>query len=298
MDTWLKVALNGPWSRAKQPGIPISADEIVEDAVACAGEGAAIVHFHAYDVATGRQRDAYEIYAPIIERIRARSDAICYPTLPLTASVGEMTAARRFEAVERLAEAGLIEWTVLDTGTTHIVTLAQIAEGRDGFVYANADADMRRGMALATTHRLTPSFAIYEPGFLRTGAALARAHPAAPRPIYRFMFSEQFTFGLPPTEWALDAYLRLLQAEDAAAPWMIAGLGVELERLMPSAIEQGGHVRVGLEDAPLGCRSSNRTLVARAVAAIGDAGRTIASASTIRNASRPAPAARPRAHAA
>jgi uncharacterized protein (DUF849 family) len=47
--TWLEVALNGPWSRERQPAIPIDADEIVEQAVACAHEGAAIIHLHPYD---------------------------------------------------------------------------------------------------------------------------------------------------------------------------------------------------------------------------------------------------------
>ena len=67
---WLEVAVNGPWSRERQPAIPITEDEIVEQAIACAHEGASIIHFHPYDPATGRQRDAYEIYAPVIERVR------------------------------------------------------------------------------------------------------------------------------------------------------------------------------------------------------------------------------------
>ena len=50
---WLEVSLNGPWSRARQPNIPVSADEIVEAALACAHEGASIIHFHAYDPASG-----------------------------------------------------------------------------------------------------------------------------------------------------------------------------------------------------------------------------------------------------
>jgi uncharacterized protein (DUF849 family) len=68
---WLEVAVNGPWSHRLRPNIPVSADETVSDAVACAEAGAAIVHLHAYGPATGRQRDDYEIYAPLIERIRA-----------------------------------------------------------------------------------------------------------------------------------------------------------------------------------------------------------------------------------
>ena len=83
---WIEAALNGAWTRERQPAIPISVAEIVADGVAAVKAGAAIVHLHAYDASTGRQRDDYEIYAPIIEGIRAKADAIVYPTLPITGS--------------------------------------------------------------------------------------------------------------------------------------------------------------------------------------------------------------------
>ena len=108
--TWLEVALNGPWSRSRQPKIPVLADEIGADAIRCAEAGVAILHFHAYDPVSGRQRDDYDIYAPIIERIRAKVDVICYPTVPFAGSMdapNPLTAAQRFSAVEKLVEAGL-----------------------------------------------------------------------------------------------------------------------------------------------------------------------------------------------
>jgi uncharacterized protein (DUF849 family) len=284
---WLEVALNGPWSRSKQPGIPLLADEIVADAIACAGEGASIIHFHAYDPASGRQRDDYEIYAPIIERIRARTDLICYGTLPFAGSVdapNPLTPAQRFAAVDKLVRAGLVEWSVVDPGSTNIAHYADIAAGKEGFVYANPEAQIRYGLALAQTYRITPSYAIYEPGFMRLGAALHRAYAGAPTPIYRLMFSQQFAFGFPPTEWALDAYLKLLQVETPGAPWMVAGLGVEIEPLIDTAVARGGHVRVGLEDAPLGCEVGNRELVRRAQRRITAAGGKLASASEVRQA--------------
>ena len=58
--TWLEVALNGPWGRTRQPGIPVRLADIVAEGIACAREGAAIVHVHAYDEASGRQRDSAE----------------------------------------------------------------------------------------------------------------------------------------------------------------------------------------------------------------------------------------------
>ena len=51
--TWLEVALNGPWTRGRQPGIPVTVKDIVEQGIACVKAGAAIVHLHAYDEAKG-----------------------------------------------------------------------------------------------------------------------------------------------------------------------------------------------------------------------------------------------------
>jgi len=130
---WLEVAVNGPWSRQRQPGIPVTADEIVNEALACADEGASIIHFHAYDPVTGKQRDDYDIYAPIIERIRAKADVICYGTLPFTGdmdSPNPLTPSQRYAAVDKLVRAGLIEWSVVDPGSTNISRYEEIPSGK------------------------------------------------------------------------------------------------------------------------------------------------------------------------
>lgn len=281
---WLEVALNGAWTRRRQPGMPVTRAQIVEDAVACADAGAAIVHVHAYDESSGTPREAYEIYAPVFEDIRSRTDVICYPTVPMGPhpSAGPDEARARYEVVERLARAGLIEWSVVDPGSVNLATVAELREGGDGFLYANSASDVRAGLSLCGEQGLVPSYAVYEPGFLRTGALLRHAVPGAPRPVYRFMFSTGFAFGCPPTEWALDAYLRLLDAVDPGSPWMVAGLGVQLDQLRDAALELGGHLRVGLEDAPLGCTATNAELVLGAVGAVRAAGRRLASPAEIR----------------
>ena len=283
--TWLEVALNGPWSRARQPKIPVLADEIVADAIQCAEAGAAILHFHAYDPVSGRQRDDYEIYAPIIERIRTKVDVICYPTVPFAGSTdapNPLTAAQRFSAVEKLVEAGLIEWSVVDPGSTNISHYVDIAEGEEGFIYANPESHVRYGLSLAQKYKITPSYAIYEPGFMRLGAALHKTYPGAPIPIYRLMFSEHIAFGFPPLDWALEAYLKLLAQEAPKAPWMVAGLGVEIQPLIDAVVKQGGHVRVGLEDAPMGCITENLALAQEAALRITKAGGRLATAAEVR----------------
>lgn len=283
--TWLEVALNGPWSRERQPGIPVTADEIVEQALACAAEGASIIHFHPYDPDTGRQRDAYEIYAPVIERIRTKADVICYGTLPFAGDVDAlepMTAQKRFDAVEKLAAGGLLEWSVVDPGSTNISVLDDLPSGSEGFIYANPDSHVRHGLALCRQHRIVPSYAIYEPGFMRLGAALARCYPGVPQPVYRLMFSDRFSFGFPPRVWAIDALLQLLSEVDPGAPWMAAGLGALIEPLTEAVVQRGGHVRVGLEDVPFGHPAGNVEQVRAARARIEAAGGNVATATQVR----------------
>ena len=42
MPIWLEVALNGPWTTDKQPRIPVTVADIVEEGVACAKAGASV----------------------------------------------------------------------------------------------------------------------------------------------------------------------------------------------------------------------------------------------------------------
>lgn len=283
---WIEAALNGPWGPALQPGAPVAVRAIVEEGIAAAEAGAAILHFHAYDEATGRQRDEWEIYARIIEGIRSRIDVIAYPTIPLAGSgLGThepLDAAARYRHVEELARRGLIEWAVCDPGTVNFARFSRIADGEPGFVYLNPGEHIQEGLRIAARHRIRPSFAIYEPGFSRLGAAMAARQGGVPLPIYRFMFSDEFAWGFPPRRYALEAHLALLAEVAPGAPWMVAGLGLDIEPLLADAVELGGHLRVGLEDAPFGEARSNRALVEIAVAAVRAAGQEPATAAEVR----------------
>jgi uncharacterized protein (DUF849 family) len=270
--TWLEVALNGAWGRDLQPRIPVRVEEIIAEGLACAAEGAAIVHVHAYDEASGRQRDDADLYARIIEGIRSRADCIVYPTIPATGDSAK--AAERFGAIEALARRGLLEWAVVDPGSVNL----------DEFVYVNPDEHVRHGLELARRHRFHPGYAIYEPGFVRLGAARAKEIEGLPQPVYRLMFSDDLPFGFPPAVYALDAYLRLLADAAPGAPWMIAGLQVDVLPLVSATVQRRGHVRVGLEDAPLGSPRSNLEWVKAGRDAIERVGGRLASSAEVRDA--------------
>jgi uncharacterized protein (DUF849 family) len=281
-EVWVEAAVNGPWTRARQPRIPITVEEIVADGIACVQAGAAIVHVHPYDPETGLQREDPDVYQAIIEGIRAEVDAIVYPTLALLGdpnSERPMTAAERFAAVAELCRRGVLEWAVVDPGSAHMTHRETPAEG---FLYLNPDDHIRYGLDLAATHGVRPAYACYEPGITRLGAMLAKARPTLPEPVYRFMFSDDLSFGFPPRDWALDAHVRLLQEVTPGSEWMVAGLCVDVTPLIPDAVSRGGHVRVGLEDQPFGSAATNVELVADAVARIEKAGGRPATAAEVR----------------
>jgi 3-keto-5-aminohexanoate cleavage enzyme len=286
--TWLEVALNGGWTRRRQPLIPIAPADIIAEGIAAARAGAAIIHVHAYDVATGQQRDDADIYGEIIAGIHAEVDAIVYPTTPSPEPDADAAerSRQRYGAIETLGRRGLLEWTVVDPGSVNLVHYAAIAAGREGTVYLNSESDIQAGLELSQRFRVHASYAIYEPGFLRLGAALHRRRPEAPQPIYRLMFSEQWAFGFPPAPFALSAYREMLRREAPNAPWMVAGLGTDVLPLVADAVAAGGHVRVGLEDAPLGSHVGNVEWVRRAAEAITAAHGSLATAAEVREALR------------
>jgi uncharacterized protein (DUF849 family) len=280
---WIEVALNGAWNRRYQPGIPDTAAQIVAEGIACARAGASIVHTHAY-AEDGKQTFDWQVYARIIEGIRAAVDVPVYPSYPTVEETGiDGDAASRFAHVEALADRGLLDFAIIDPGSVNLTLARTKAGAKPAGTYINPEAHVRHALDFAARKGLHPAFAIYEPGFTRAGAALARAAGVKP-PVYRFMFSETFAFGFPPKPYALAAHLALLEDEAASAPWMIAGLAADVRPLIGETVARGGHVRVGLEDAPLGTTMGNLAWVEEAVRLVRESGGEPATGADVRHA--------------
>lgn len=280
---WIEVALNGAWSRDVQPGIPDTIEAIVAEGVACARAGAAIIHTHAYDAAGGAQTFDWQVYARIIEGIRKQIDVPVYPSYPGVPDdkPNSMPPESRFAHLAALAERGLLDFSIIDPGSVNFTAARTRAEARPAWTYLNPETHVRHALGFAKHQGLHPAFAIYEPGFTRAGASLAKAL-GVKTPVYRFMFSDTFAFGFPPRPYALAAQIALLDEAHAGAPWMIAGLGVDVRPLIGEAVAKGGHVRVGLEDAPLGTMIGNVAWVEDAVKLVRAAGGEPASAADVR----------------
>jgi 3-keto-5-aminohexanoate cleavage enzyme len=273
----IEAAVNGASSKERNPNVPATPTEIAADALRCLAAGAAIVHNHNAEFAVdgARAADLYlEAWRPVL---RERPDAILYPTLGFGPTIAE-----RYAHVTRLAEAGVLRMSFVDTGSVNLGGLD--AEGLPGgteFVYVNSFADIRYKMSVCERHRLAPSIAIFEPGFLRTALAYERAGRMPRGAFVKLYFGAESgylgaAFGLPPTRRALDAYLDMLESSRLA--WAVAVLGGDLVEsgIARLALERGGHVRVGLEDYGGTRRPANSELVAEIVALAREVGRPIA----------------------
>ena len=109
----------------------------------------------------------------------------------------------------------------------------------NSFIYVNTFADM--SWAIDQAHRLGLAlhFAIFEPGFLRNVFSYWRLGRLTPGSFVKFYFGGDngymargrgVTFGLPPTEKALDAYLEMMALEGCDLPWFSAVVGGDLFR--------------------------------------------------------------------
>ncbi len=247
----LEVALNGVTTKAQNPAAPTAPAEIAEDALACFAEGAAIVHTHT-DRPALPPKEGAELYLAAYRPVLAKKpDAILYPTIAFGRSAGE-----RYDHAAHLAEAGAIRCGVLDPGSVNLG-----GSGGDGlpvpmdFVYTNSPNDVRYMTELCRKHRLGPSIAIFEPGFLRVILAMHRAHALPPGALVKLYFSAggyvgggEPSFGAPPIREAFEMYMAMLRGTDLS--WAVAVLGGAIFEtpIAELALARGGHLRVGLED--------------------------------------------------
>ena len=104
-----------------------------------------------------------------------------------------------------------------------------------GVVYANSYDDTRLALDLCEQLQIGPSLAIYEPGWLRTVLAFHHAGRLPQGAMVKLYFGGDYgifsmepgvSFGLPPTENALLAYLDLLEGIDL--PWSSSVWGGDL----------------------------------------------------------------------
>ena len=270
----IEVAVNGGTTKATNPNVPITPEEIAADALACFDAGAAIVHAHA-SPPDGTAEELAERYLTAFRPVWAqRPDALIYPTLNYA------PAPLRFEHLPILAKEGL-RIGLLDPGSVNVSGVGGDGLPAGAGAYTNSYDLIRDVYAMHADAGLGPSLAMYEPGFLRGAVAFWRKGRLPAGSMFKFYLSEDrglygAPFGLPVTPTAVDAYLEA--RAECPVPWAVSAVGGDLGRSDAArrALERGGHLHIGLEFYGGDRTPTNVELVEEAVALCEEAGRPVA----------------------
>jgi len=221
----ITVALTGAEvSKADQPALPITPQEIAIAAEACAEAGASIVHLHAR-LLDGTPTQDKAVYRDIIAAVRERCDLIIQVS---TGGAVGMMAQERLEPVQLQPEMATL-------------SMGSVNFGND--VFMNHPADMEVFAKAMAEHGVKPELEIFDAGMIATairwikkGLLPANAH-------------FDFVLGVPGAMPATPEALMYLKSQlPAGATWTVAGMGPAQLQLGTMAIVLGGHVRVGFED--------------------------------------------------
>ena len=209
----LQAALNGRLATDDHPAVPVSAEELAEDAAACVRAGARACHLHPRD-AEGRERLDAEIVDEVVIKVR---EACGVPVGVTTGAWIEPDLPRRLDLVRAWRAPDYATVSLCEPGATEIMK-----------VLADAGIGVEAGLrTVADAERLARS----GPGH---GLRRICVQPTAISPAEAVAFVEDIH--------------AVLDSAGLTAPRLQHGDGEATWVLLADAVRRGLDTRVGLED--------------------------------------------------
>nr|WP_298688577.1 3-keto-5-aminohexanoate cleavage protein [uncultured Dongia sp.] len=231
-------------TRENHPGLPVTPQEIAEACLDAADAGAAVVHIHVRDPATGKPSMELAHYRDVIERIRAKNNALILnittgpggryqPGAEDPAVAGPRTTLRRPELrVEHIA-ALKPDIATLDLNTMN--SGQEVVINTPGSVKIMADIINGAGVK--------PELEVFDSGDIQLAHDLLKAGVLKSPPMFSIVTG--IKYGFPSTPDVMAVASRMLPRD---AVWTGFGVG---RMSFPMAMQSyllGGHIRVGMED--------------------------------------------------
>ena len=255
----ITAALTGNITLPTQtPYLPLTPQQIIDDAVRAANAGAASVHIHGRDPKTARPTTDPAVYREIAAGIKARSNVIVCIT---TGGTAYMAPEERAQVVPALKP----ELATFNMGTINfsIHPIAdrykdedykfpwekEFAVSTKDFIFRNTFGDIEKLMQMMKENNTKPEFELYDVGHIYNLNFLVR------RGIIKFPVWLQFVTGILGGIGAnVDEVVHMKQTADRLLGadnyiWSVIGAGYPAEfNLATLGVMMGGHARVGFED--------------------------------------------------
>ena len=231
----------------KHPDIPVTPAQIAASAIDAAKAGAAIVHCHVRDPASGKGARDVPLYREVVARIR---DSDTDVVINLTSGMGgdlvvgpdEMPTAFGEEtdlvgALDRLphVEELLPEICSLDCGSYNF--------GEGSLVYVSTPDMLRRGARRIQELGVKPELEIFDTGHLSFTLKMIDEGLVDDPPLFQLCFG--IPWGAPAEVGVMKSWVDLLPP---GANWTAFAISRNQMPFAAQSVLLGGHVRVGLED--------------------------------------------------
>ncbi|MFP2962026.1 3-keto-5-aminohexanoate cleavage protein [Myxococcus sp. 1LA] len=215
-------------TREQTPHLPITAEEIAEDAVRCREAGAAMVHLHVR-TADGKPSQDAELFRAAIRAIRKRTDVLIQTS---TGGAVGMTVDQRCGPLTLTGE-DRPDMATLTTGTVNF--------GEE--VFWNPRPLVRDIAKRIRAAGLRPELECFDVGMIDEARYLAKEGLVDLPAHFDFVLGVPGT--LQPRPEVLDFMIASLSE---GSTWTVAGVGRHQLAYVDEAAKRGGNARVGLED--------------------------------------------------
>lgn len=264
-------------STGKSPHVPVTPQQIADDAVAAARAGAAVVHVHVRDPETGRGSRDVALYREATRLIRSSGVDV---VLNLTAGMGGDLVVDDEDPLEPVDGTDLV--SALDR-LPHVEDLrpdiATLDCGSYNFgdgnaLYVSTPDMLRTGAKRFQELGVKPELEIFDTGQLWFAKVLHDEGLIDPPALMQLCMG--VPYGAPADPGLLQAMVNLLPE---GAQFTSFALGRDQLPWVAQSVLLGGHARVGLEDnlyLARGVKATNAQLVDRAVTIVESLGAQVA----------------------
>lgn len=238
------------------PYLPITPDEIAQNAIDAANAGAAAVHIHARNPENGMPSSDLEVFNEIIDKIRSRNrDVIICIT---TGGGAGMTVEQRasvipeFEPELASMNAGSINWglfPVADRIKNYKYDWEeQMLRMTKGYIFQNTFEDMESMLNIMNNNGTKPELECYDVGHLYNVKFLQDAGLIKGKPYLQFVLGINGALAATPydLQYMKTTADRLFGV--GGYEWSAFGAGRAEYPICLQNLFLGGHVRVGMED--------------------------------------------------